>query len=682
LKEAKKENKMKKFIVLVVLVAIVFAFIPALKVNAVSEVNVKVTPTDRGAYGEYTITFTISKELKIAYDSIFLQFPQESTIPCTSCAYAHCTGCFKINGVNAAGAGPIENNNKAMYLRIPTNIPAGSKVEVVISQSAGFQNPSVPGKYTLKIWTSQETEKVTSNEFEITSTKIENLKITTDPEFTNAKSKVVLTFTTGRLGNLQNGKFIYIRLPEEFTLPQVVRKEFITVNTENPTEAKIDGKTLSLKIASSITNYRDVTINIYSSFGVINPAKKGTYIFTVWTDSEVDPVTATIEIKEKDFVRTLIQTSPIEPDGVSGFFKSPVTVTLLGETNTQENIQTFYKVDSGDFKLYEAPFSISESTHTVSYYSKTNYITEDLQTKTFKIDLTPPSIAFNFEETTYTAESTFVISGKMSEPSTLYINGIMVDVKSDLSFAKEFPLENGGNTFTLRATDVAGNSTIRQVTVVLDPTTPVLTVESPTNWQQFEGKGVLVKGSVYPENCNVYVNGEKIPLGEKGNFDFTYTPETTNTLLSINITAVYSLTGKSAEQKIILTYEPKATEIVLTVGKKEILVKGKVNLIDVAPFIDKVSGRTLVPVRFISEFLGFEVVWDAQAKTVTIKDSSKTIILTIGNKTILINGKAYKIDVTPLIKDSRTFVPLRFISEAFGYQVNWDAKTQTVTISQ
>jgi hypothetical protein len=48
----------------------------------------------------------------------------------------------------------------------------------------------------------------------------------------------------------------------------------------------------------------------------------------------------------------------------------------------------------------------------------------------------------------------------------------------------------------------------------------------------------------------------------------------------------------------------------------------------------------------------------------------------------LINGKAYKIDVTPLIKDSRTFVPLRFISEAFGYQVNWDAKTQTVTISQ
>ena len=673
---------MKKFIAWIVLMAIVSTFIPTLIVNAVSEVNAKVTPADRGAYGEYTITFTISKDLKTAYDSIYLQFPQESTIPCTSCAYAHCTGCFKINGVNAAGAGPIENNNKAMYLRTSTNTPAGSKIEVFISQSAGFQNPSVPGKYTLKVWTSQEPEKITSNEFEITSTKIENLKVSTDPEFTNANSKVMLTFTTGRLGNLQNGKLIYIRFPEEFTLPQVVRKEFITVNTENPTEAKIDGKTLSLKITSSIANYRDATINIYSSFGVVNPSKKGTYTFTVWTDSEVDPVTATVEIKEKDFVRTLIQTSPIEPDGISDFFKSPVTATLFGETNTQENIQTFYKIDSGDFKLYEAPFSISEGTHTVSYYSKTNYITEELQTKTFKIDLTPPSIALNFEETAYTAESTFVISGKVSEPSTLYINGIMVDVKSDLSYAKEFPIENGGNTFTLRATDVAGNSTIRQVTVVLDPTIPVLTVESPTNWQQFKSKGVLVKGSVYPENCNVYVNGEKIPLDEEGNFDFTYTPKTNNSLLSINITAMYSLTGKSAEQKIIVTYEPKATDIVLTVGKKEILVNGKANLMDVAPFIDKASGRTLVPVRFISEFLGFEVVWDAQAKTVNIKDPSKTIILTIGNKTALINGKAYEIDVAPLIKDSRTFVPLRFISEAFGYQVNWDAKTQIITIFQ
>ena len=655
--------------------------------KGLTNVTVNVSPSDRNAYGEYKISFTLGKDLKTGYDYIYIQFPQESTIPCTSCAYSHCSDCFKINGVNAAGAGPVEGLKNSMYLRLSTILTAGSKVEVVISQSAAFQNPSVPGKYALKVWTSQEPEKMISNEFEITSTKIENLKINADPEFTNAKSKINITFKTGRLGNIQNGKYIYITFPEEFTLPQTVKKEFITVNTEIPTEVKISGKTISLKIPSSIANYRDVTINIYSSFGIINPPKKGTYIFAVWTDSETEPVTVTVEIKEKDYVRTLIQTNPIEPDGVSGFFKSQVTVTLLPETNTQESMQTFYKIDGGDFKLYEVPFSISEGTHTISYYSKTNYITEDPQTKTLKIDLTPPLITFNFEETTYTAESTFVISGKVSEPSTLYINGIMVDVKSDLSYAKEFPIENGGNTFTLRATDVAGNSTIRQITVVLDLTTPVLTVESPTNWQQFKGKGVLAKGSVYPENCNVYVNGEKIPLDEKGNFDFTYTPKTKNTLLSINITAVYSLTGKSAEQKILVTYEPQSEKILLTVDKNTALVDGIEKTMDVAPFIDKNSNRTLVPIRFVSEFLGGTVDWNATTRTVTIKfgkninNEGLKIELTIENTIVYVNGKEVKTDVAPLIKDSRTFVPLRFIAETMGFNVEWNSANRSIAIT-
>ena len=673
---------MKKLFTILVLTAIIFSFISVSKTNAVSEVSVKVIPADRAAYGEYRIMFTSGKDLKTAYDSIYLQFPEGSTIPCTSCAYSHCSGCFTINGVNAAGAGPVENNNKAMYLRVSSNIPAGTKIEVFISQSAAFQNPSVPGKYTIKVWTSQEPEKVTSGEFEITSTKIENLKVSVDPEFTNAKTKISITFKTGRLGNMQNGKFIYIRFPEEFTLPQIIRKEFITVNTENPTEAKIDGKTLALKIAGSIANYRDVTINIYSSFGILNPSKKGTFTFTAWTDSEIEPVTATVEIIEKDFVRTLLQTSPIEPDGINGFFKSPVLVTLFGETNTQENMQTFFKVDDEDYKLYESPFSIPEGSHYVSYYSKTNTLAEEPQTKIFKIDLTSPIITLNFNENTFTAESFFVVAGRISEQSVLYINGTIVDVKSDFSFAKEFPLENGANDFTIRATDVAGNTAIKQTTVTLDPTTPVLTIESPSNWQKFAGNGILVKGSVYPANCNIYVNNEKIPINEEGIFNLTYLPKTSNPLQPVNIMAVYSFTGKSVEKKYIVTYEPKTTEIILTIGKKEIMVNGKLSLMDVAPFIDKTSGRTLVPIRFISEFLDFEVTWDATTKTVTIKDPSKTIILSIGQKTASINGNAYEMDVAPLIRDSRTFVPLRFISEAFGYLVNWDAKTQSITISQ
>jgi len=677
---------MRKFLSLLLVLMLIPFVVPG-GAKGLTNVTVNASPSDRNAYGEYKISFTLGKDLKTGYDYIYIQFPQESTIPCTSCAYSHCSDCFKINGVNAAGAGPVEGLKNSMYLRLSTILTAGSKVEVVISQSAAFQNPSVPGKYALKVWTSQEPEKMISNEFEITSTKIENLKINADPEFTNAKSKINITFKTGRLGNIQNGKYIYITFPEEFTLPQTVKKEFITVNTEIPTEVKISGKTISLKIPSSIANYRDVTINIYSSFGVINPPKKGTYIFAVWTDSETEPVTATVEIKEKDYVRTLIQTNPIEPDGVSGFFKSQVTVTLLPETNTQESMQTFYKIDEGEFKKYDVPFSIPEGIHTVNYYSKTNSLTEDAQSKTFKIDLTPPEFKMNLSDTTYTAENSFVISGSLSEQSVLYINGIFVEVKSDKTFAKEFPINNGENTFTLRTTDIVGNSTIKQVTVILDPTTPILTVESPKNWQQFKGTGILVKGSVYPENCNVYVNSEKLPVDTKGTFNYIYLPKKGETLVAVNITAVYSLTGKSAEQKFIATFEPQTTEIVLTIGKKEIKVDGKINLIDVAPFIDKNSNRTLVPIRFVSEFLGGTVDWNATTRTVTIKfgkninNEGLEIELTIENTIVYVNGKEVKTDVAPLIKDSRTFVPLRFIAETMGFNVEWNSANRSIAIT-
>lgn len=673
---------MKKLLVLLAVFAIFLSLISANPVKCVNSVEVKITPTDRNAYGEWKISFTLEKELKTGYDYIYIQFPQEMTIPCTSCAYAHCHDCFKINGVNAAGAGYVENYKNAIYLRVPTILSAGQKIEVIISQSAAFQNPSLPGKYTLKVWTSQEPDKILSNEFDITSTKIENLSVTVDPEFTNSKSKISLTFKTGRLGNLQNGKYIYIRFPEGFTLPGTARNEFVTVNSEISPEVKISDRTLAIKIASSIANYRDVTINIYSSFGIVNPPTKGTYNFTVWTDSEIEPVSVTLEIKERNFVRTLLQTNPIEPDGSNGFFKSHVVVSLLGETNTGVEIETFYKIDEGEFTRYNAPFEIAEGTHTISYYSKTNTITEEIQSKTFKIDTTLPQIMMNINDPVYTSENSFVISGSVSEPSILYINGSYIAVKGDNSFAREFGLESGENTFTLRAIDLAGNTSVKQIKVTLDPTIPVLTVESPSsNWQQFKGTGILIKGYVYPENCNLYVNGERIMVDSEGKFESIYVPQKGLTLVPVNFTAVYPLTGVSVEKKFIVSYEPGANKIFLTIGKKEISVDAITYQMDVAPFIDKTSGRTLVPVRFISEYLGLEVSWNPILRQVTIKSINKNILLTIGSKIAYINGSPHEMDVAPTILNSRTFVPLRFVSEIMGYNVNWDSKTQSITIT-
>ncbi len=98
------------------------------------------------------------------------------------------------------------------------------------------------------------------------------------------------------------------------------------------------------------------------------------------------------------------------------------------------------------------------------------------------------------------------------------------------------------------------------------------------------------------------------------------------------------------------------------------------------PFYLK-NDRTMVPVRFIAETLGYTVEWNEATQTVTIKNDTTTIVLTIGSTTMYINGKAKIMDVAPEISDSRTCVPVRFVAEAFGGIVGWEDATQMVTIT-
>jgi len=92
------------------------------------------------------------------------------------------------------------------------------------------------------------------------------------------------------------------------------------------------------------------------------------------------------------------------------------------------------------------------------------------------------------------------------------------------------------------------------------------------------------------------------------------------------------------------------------------------------------NGRTLVPLRIIAENLGAQIGWDPDNRKVTIVNGNVNINLVIGNNNAVINGKKVSLDVPPSIKNNRTMVPLRFISEHLGAQVDWDEATQTITV--
>lgn len=83
------------------------------------------------------------------------------------------------------------------------------------------------------------------------------------------------------------------------------------------------------------------------------------------------------------------------------------------------------------------------------------------------------------------------------------------------------------------------------------------------------------------------------------------------------------------------------------------------------------NGRTLVPIRSIAETLGFDVLWDAQTASVRLQKNANDVGLVIGQREAQRNGETLELDVPPQIINERTMVPVRFIAEALGYEVDW-----------
>lgn len=111
----------------------------------------------------------------------------------------------------------------------------------------------------------------------------------------------------------------------------------------------------------------------------------------------------------------------------------------------------------------------------------------------------------------------------------------------------------------------------------------------------------------------------------------------------------------------------------------KIKVNGEYLASDVSPYITD-NSRTMVPVRVISEALGAEVNVNEDNTIITISKDNNTIVLKIGEKTAEVNGVVTELDEAAVITDSRTMVPIRFVSEQLRAIVGWEQSEYTVTI--
>jgi len=126
-----------------------------------------------------------------------------------------------------------------------------------------------------------------------------------------------------------------------------------------------------------------------------------------------------------------------------------------------------------------------------------------------------------------------------------------------------------------------------------------------------------------------------------------------------------------------------AKEIILQIGNPIMAVDGEAVPIDeegTAPVIQ--GGRTLLPIRALIEALGGTVAWDADKRQAAVELNGTKIEMTVGSKTVTVNGTERETDVAPCIVNGRTMLPLRFVAENLGCGAEWDAREKSVTVTK
>lgn len=117
----------------------------------------------------------------------------------------------------------------------------------------------------------------------------------------------------------------------------------------------------------------------------------------------------------------------------------------------------------------------------------------------------------------------------------------------------------------------------------------------------------------------------------------------------------------------------------LWIGKRSGDIDGADYSLEAAPYVS--ASRTMVPIRFVGDAMQARLGWNNSTKQASFELDGQKVVLTIGSREATVNGQAVLLDAAPTVVSSRTFVPLRFVSESLGAKVDWQGTTKQITLT-
>jgi len=305
------------------------------------------------------------------------------------------------------------------------------------------------------------------------------------------------------------------------------------------------------------------------------------------------------------------------------------------------------------------------------------------------VDTTPPEITIlSPQDNSFTNQSKIVVRGIVKDEESgvksLTINRETIETSSNGAFEKEIQLAEGENQINVVAEDNAGNQVEKSIKITLDIIPPKIILNTAIPPETYSSP-LVITGQIIDQGLSgiknnvIQINDKAVSLSK--NFTFSCALNLKEGLNDIVLIAEDNAGNTTRE--VYATKYINQTILKFQINNPVMYINDKPVLLDVAPII--IENRTMLPIRWIVEPLGAKVDWNATEKKVTISLKTTIIELWIGKSIAKINGRNTPIDsnnskVVPIIKNNRTFIPLRFISESLGCDVQWDGITQTITI--
>jgi len=640
--------------------------------TSVQFLNISAVPSSQKMNAEYTIEFKTSQitgALTHDKSKINIKFADAFILP----QFVK-PGAIFINEIPCTNVTILSNT---ITLISPVDISANSLVTILVKKDFGIINPDIVGTYEVFLNTLSDAVYV-SDAISITPSTISEPSVQLSNSSARQISAYNISFTTGVSGNLLPGiDRVNVILPIGTTIPTLIPSSTILVNGVSTTLIEISGTTLTITLPVEIKANGVVNISITEGAGIRNPVQSGNYVLYVFTTKEQTSVSSN-SYSIINVPQTTLKISPAQPDGLNGFYKTKPSISFTATSATDPNPMIYYYFDGNSSSAFTGTAIVApEGIHTLYYYAvdKEDH-KEEVRSIQIKVDTIPPQIVVIFPQDNSVLNSkTLIVKGVVDVGATVMVNGDSVTVGGLGNFEASVEVLSSPQVINISATDLAGNSSQKTLTVYLDTTPPNLTIVKPVMFQQVSKLPLIIEG-ITEKGAKVTINGDSADVREDGVFSYPLKTLSEGQIAVIEVVATDGA-GNSTKKTVSVKYS-KSIVMKLQVGNKTALINNETSSLETAPVIK--DGRTTVPLRFVGEAFGAEFTYDSVFKIIDINFGSDKIKMQIGKNIAFVNGIEIKLDVAPYIVNGRTLVPIRFISEAFGAEVVWDGTTKTITI--